>query len=328
MGLAASLSLLAGFALHASAHTGAHGPPAGLASPDEVCPAGITTVIVRPADVVIKQVIEVDVHCPENTVLPIHDDVTITVANAPTSIVTKVTCIHTAHTTLTETVAPTKTVDPPSKKCSSSGAAPPATRSGDPPAKPTVGSTTSQHHSAETTGRPATSVDPSPSRSIAVPTTSASVASEPPTRPTPTPVPTFEPPTLEICPPIPEACAALRGLRGPQFAAAAPACYATLGDNLADLLLDNLFLDLIFPSLTPGDDAVDYLEEYFEESCLSELPESCTDLEDLEDDDLADALAMCEFQLGPWTTGDAGDCFEGATDGAVVTQCLEDAIFG
>lgn len=100
MSFASRLSKLAGVALALSQPALAGYSPH---APDhEVCSSGKTIIELQPAEVIYEQAVDVDVYCPSNTEIPIDDDVTITVTDAPKTVVTRVTCFHTSHTTYTK----------------------------------------------------------------------------------------------------------------------------------------------------------------------------------------------------------------------------------
>lgn len=97
MSFASRLSKLAGATLALSR------PALGGYVPHEpACPSGKTIVELHPVELVFEQPVEVDVYCPSNTKIPIDDDITITVTDAPKTVVTQVTCIKTSHTTYTK----------------------------------------------------------------------------------------------------------------------------------------------------------------------------------------------------------------------------------
>ena len=99
MTFASRLSKLAGAALALS-----QGALAGYFPPfphHPVCPAGKTIVELQPAELIFKQPVEIDLYCPSNTEIPINNDVTVTVTDAPKTVLTQVTIIKKSYTTFT-----------------------------------------------------------------------------------------------------------------------------------------------------------------------------------------------------------------------------------
>lgn len=71
-------------------------------SQHQACPAGKVVVELQPTELIFKQPVDIDLYCPSNTEIPIDDDVTVTVTDAPKTVVTQVTVTKKSRTTFTK----------------------------------------------------------------------------------------------------------------------------------------------------------------------------------------------------------------------------------